>query len=238
MSSKTPSQFANVNPNVFFSTVIIIAIFLAIVIIAPSSFEFLTQQLKQWITDSFSWFYVLSVAVFLILLIYIACSDSGKIKLGPDHSQPEYKNGSWFAMLFTAGMGIGLMFFGVAEPVMHYVSPPSGDPESVASAQQALRITFFHWGLHAWAIYALVGLALAYFAYRHNLPLKTRSALYPIIGERIYGPLGDSIDTFATIGTVFGVATSLGFGVTQINSGLHYLFGIEQSTNIQVGLII
>ncbi|ENV10636.1 hypothetical protein F966_00402 [Acinetobacter higginsii] len=238
MPSKPSSQFANVNPNVFLSTVIIIAIFIAIVIIAPSSFEFLTQQLKQWITDSFSWFYVLSVAVFLILLIYIACSASGKIKLGPDHSQPEYSNGSWFAMLFTAGMGIGLMFFGVAEPVMHYVSPPSGDPESVASAQQALRITFFHWGLHAWAIYAVVGLALAYFAYRHNLPLKTRSALYPIIGKKIYGPWGDSIDTFATIGTVFGVATSLGFGVTQINSGLHYLFGIEQSSNVQVILII
>lgn len=238
MPSKPSSQFANVNPNVFLSTVIIIAIFIAIVIIAPSSFEFLTQQLKQWITDSFSWFYVLSVAIFLILLIYIACSASGKIKLGPDHSQPEYSNGSWFAMLFTAGMGIGLMFFGVAEPVMHYVSPPSGDPESIASAQQALRITFFHWGLHAWAIYAVVGLALAYFAYRHNLPLKTRSALYPIIGKRIYGLWGDSIDTFATIGTVFGVATSLGFGVTQINSGLHYLFGIEQSSNVQVILII
>ena len=238
MPSKPSSQFANVNPNVFLSTVIIIAIFIAIVIIAPSSFEFLTQQLKQWITDSFSWFYVLSVAVFLILLIYIACSASGKIKLGPDHSQPEYSNGSWFAMLFTAGMGIGLMFFGVAEPVMHYVSPPSGDPESIASAQQALRITFFHWGLHAWAIYAVVGLALAYFAYRHNLPLKTRSALYPIIGKKIDGPWGDGIDTFATIGTVFGVATSLGFGVTQINSGLHYLFGVEQSSQIQVGLIV
>lgn len=238
MPSKPSSHFENVNPNVFLSTVIIIAIFLAIVIIAPSSFEFLTQQLKQWITDSFSWFYVLSVAVFLILLIYIACSASGKIKLGPDHSQPEYSNGSWFAMLFTAGMGIGLMFFGVAEPVMHYVSPPSGDPESVGAAQQALRITFFHWGLHAWAIYAVVGLALAYFAYRHNLPLKTRSALYPIIGKKIYGPWGDSIDTFATIGTVFGVATSLGFGVTQINSGLHYLFGIEQSSQVQVGLIV
>ena len=238
MPSKPSSQFANVNPNVFLSTVIIIAIFIAIVVIAPSSFEFLTQQLKQWITDSFSWFYVLSVAIFLILLIYIACSASGKIKLGPDHSQPEYSNVSWFAMLFTAGMGIGLMFFGVAEPVMHYVSPPSGDPESIASAQQALRITFFHWGLHAWAIYAVVGLALAYFAYRHNLPLKTRSALYPIIGKKIYGPWGDGIDTFATIGTVFGVATSLGFGVTQINSGLHYLFGIEQSSNVQVILII
>ena len=238
MPSKPSSQFANVNPNVFLSSVMIIAIFLAIVVIAPNSFEFMTQQLKQWITDSFSWFYVLSVAIFLILLTYIACSASGKIKLGPDHSQPEYSNGSWFAMLFTAGMGIGLMFFGVAEPVMHYVTPPSGDPETVAAAQQSLRVTFFHWGLHAWAIYAVVGLSLAYFAYRHNLPLKTRSALYPLVGKKIYGPIGDGIDTFATIGTVFGVATSLGFGVTQINSGLHYLFGIEQSNHVQVILII
>lgn len=238
MPSKQPGWFANVNPNVFFGTVIIIALFLAVVVIAPSSFELLTQQLKQWITDSFSWFYVLSVAFFLILLIYIACSSIGRIKLGPDHSQPEYNNGSWFAMLFTAGMGIGLMFFGVAEPVMHYVNPPSGDAQTIEAAQQALRVTFFHWGLHAWAIYAVVGLALAYFAYRHNLPLKTRSALYPLIGKKIYGPWGDSIDIFATIGTVFGVATSLGFGVTQINSGLHYLFGVEQSTHIQVLLII
>ena len=238
MPSKQASWFANVNPNVFLGTVIIIALFLAVVVIAPSSFELLTQQLKQWITDSFSWFYVLSVAFFLILLIYIACSAIGRIKLGPDHSQPEYSNGSWFAMLFTAGMGIGLMFFGVAEPVMHYVNPPSGEPQTIEAAQQALRVTFFHWGLHAWAIYAVVGLALAYFAYRHNLPLKTRSALYPLIGKKIYGPWGDSIDIFATIGTVFGVATSLGFGVTQINSGLHYLFGIEQSTTTQVLLII
>ena len=238
MPSKQTSWFANVNPNVFLGTVIIIALFLAVVVIAPSSFELLTQHLKQWITDSFSWFYVLSVAFFLILLIYIACSSIGRIKLGPDHSQPEYGIGSWFAMLFTAGMGIGLMFFGVAEPVMHYVNPPSGDAQTIDAAQQALRVTFFHWGLHAWAIYAVVGLALAYFAYRHNLPLKTRSALYPLIGKKIYGPWGDSIDIFATIGTVFGVATSLGFGVTQINSGLHYLLGIEQSTHIQVLLII
>lgn len=194
MPSKQASWFANVNPNVFLGTVIIIALFLAVVVIAPSSFELLTQQLKQWITDSFSWFYVLSVAFFLILLIYIACSAIGRIKLGPDHSQPEYSNGSWFAMLFTAGMGIGLMFFGVAEPVMHYVNPPSGEPQTIEAAQQALRVTFFHWGLHAWAIYAVVGLALAYFAYRHNLPLKTRSALYPLIGKKIYGPWGDSID--------------------------------------------
>ncbi|MDM1782575.1 BCCT family transporter [Acinetobacter indicus] len=238
MSSKPSSWLANVNPNVFVSTVVIIAIFLGLVLFAPDTFQGLTQQLNQWITSSFSWFYVLSVAIFLIVLIYIALSDMGKIKLGPDHSQPAYHSGSWFAMLFTAGMGIGLMFFGVAEPVMHYVTPPIGEPQTLVAAQQSMRITFFHWGLHAWAVYTLVGLALAYFAYRHNLPLKIRSALYPLIGNRIYGPIGDGVDTFATIGTIFGVATTLGFGVTQINSGLNYLFGIEQQPSTQIVLII
>ena len=238
MSPKSSSWFANINPNVFISTVVIIAIFLGLVILAPDAFDLLTKQLNQWITTSFSWFYVLSVAIFLILLIYIALSDMGKIKLGPDHSQPAYSQASWFAMLFTAGMGIGLMFFGVAEPVMHYVTPPVGDPQTILAAQQSMQVTFFHWGLHAWAIYTLVGLSLAYFAYRHNLPLKIRSALYPLIGDRIYGRIGDGVDTFATIGTVFGVATTLGFGVTQINSGLNYLFGIEQAPSTQVVLII
>lgn len=238
MPSKPTSWYSNVNPNVFLSTVIIIGVFLAVVIFAPNSFDLITKQLNQWVTDSFSWFYVLSVAIFLIVLIYIAMSDMGKIKLGPDHSQPAYSNMSWFAMLFTAGMGIGLMFFGVAEPVMHYISPPSGDAETIQAAQQSMRVTFFHWGLHAWAIYTIVGLSLAYFAYRHNLPLKIRSALYPLIGKKIYGPIGDGVDTFATIGTVFGVATTLGFGVTQINSGLNYLFGIEQSSSNQIILIV
>ena len=238
MPSTKPSCFANINPNVFISTVAIIAIFLALVVFAPDAFSVFTQQLNQWITTSFSWFYVLSVAIFIILLAYIALSDMGKIKLGPEHSQPKYSSASWFAMLFTAGMGIGLMFFGVAEPVMHYVTPPAGEPETVLAAQQSMRVTFFHWGLHAWAIYTLVGLSLAYFAYRHQLPLKIRSALYPLIGQKIYGPIGDGVDTFATIGTVFGVATTLGFGVTQINSGLNYLFGIEQAPSTQVILII
>lgn len=238
MSSKKPTWFANVNPNVFFSSVTIIVLFLAIVLIAPNSFDLLTKQLNQWITTSFSWFYVLSVAIFLLVLCYFAFSDAGRIKLGPDHSQPEYSNKSWFAMLFTAGMGIGLMFFGVAEPIMHYVSPPTGEAETILAAQKAMQITFFHWGLHAWGIYALVGLSLAYFAYRHNLPLKVRSALYPMIGKKIYGPIGDGVDAFATIGTVFGVATTLGFGVTQINSGLNYLFGIEQGATTQIILVI
>lgn len=238
MPSIKPSLFANIKRNVFLSTVLILVLFLALILFDPSGFEALTKHLNQWIIDSFSWFYVLSVALFLILLIFIALSDMGKIKLGPDHSLPEYSSGSWFAMLFTAGMGIGLMFFGVAEPVMHYVNPPTGDGQTVDAAQQAMRITFFHWGLHAWAIYALVGLSLAYFSFRHNLPLKVRSALYPLVGKKIYGVTGDAVDTFATLGTIFGVATTLGFGVTQINSGLNYLFGIQQSIGIQVGLII
>ncbi|WP_336956152.1 choline BCCT transporter BetT [Acinetobacter johnsonii] len=238
MPSIKPSLFANVKRNVFLSTVVILVLFLALILFDPSGFEALTKHLNQWIIDSFSWFYVLAVAFFLILLIFIAFSDMGKIKLGPDHSLPEYSSGSWFAMLFTAGMGIGLMFFGVAEPVMHYVNPPTGDGQTVDAAQQAMRITFFHWGLHAWAIYALVGLSLAYFSFRHNLPLKVRSALYPLVGKKIYGATGDAVDTFATLGTIFGIATTLGFGVTQINSGLNYLFGIQQSIAIQVGLII
>jgi choline/glycine/proline betaine transport protein len=141
-------------------------------------------------------------------------------------------------MLFSAGMGIGLMFFGVAEPVMHFLSPPTGQSGTVDAAREALIITFFHWGLHAWAIYAIVALILAYFSFRHGLPLTLRSALYPLIGERIYGPIGHAVDIFAILGTVLGVATSLGFGVAQINTGLNYLFGLEVSVPVQIGLII
>ena len=140
-------------------------------------------------------------------------------------------------MLFSAGMGIGLMFFGVAEPLTHYLTPPEGDPETLEAARQAIVLTFFHWGIHAWGIYVVVGLSLAYFTYRHGLPLTIRSALYPLIGDRIYGPIGHIVDTIAVLGTLFGVATSLGFGVTQINAGLHTLFDIPISVNIQLVLI-
>lgn len=161
----------------------------------------------------------------------------GEIKLGPDHSMPEYDNLSWFAMLFSAGMGIGLLFFGVAEPIMHFSSPPVGDPNTLESAREAMKITFFHWGLHAWAIYSILAVTLAYFCYRKGLPLLPRSAFHPFLGDRIYGVSGDIIDIFAVIGTMFGVATSLGFGVTQVNAGLNYLFGVPQTSMIQIGLI-
>lgn len=169
---------------------------------------------------------------------YLGMSRFGDIKLGPDHSEPDFSYVSWFAMLFSAGMGIGLMFFGVAEPVMHYMAPPSGTPESVQAAKEALRITFFHWGLHAWSIYAIVALILAFFSYRHGLPLTLRSALYPIIGDKIYGPIGHAVDVFAVIGTVLGVATSLGYGVLQVNAGLNHLFGLPVNETVQVILIV
>ncbi|GAA4891612.1 choline BCCT transporter BetT [Ferrimonas pelagia] len=185
-----------------------------------------------------SWFYVLTVAVILMFVAFLGLSRFGDIKLGPDHAEPKYNNKSWFAMLFSAGMGIGLMFFGVAEPVMHFMSPPEGEPGSIEAAKEAMNITFFHWGLHAWAIYAIVALILAFFAYRHNLPLTLRSALYPLIGDKIYGPIGHAVDVFAILGTVFGVATSLGFGVAQVNAGLNYLFDVPIGTQSQVVLIV
>ncbi|BCA78499.1 BCCT family transporter [Desulfuromonas sp. AOP6] len=188
-----------------------------------------------FITRTFGWFYMLAVAAFLIFIVAVAFSPWGKIKLGPDHAAPQYSFPAWFAMLFSAGYGIALLFFGVAEPVLHYASPPSGAPATVDSAKQAMQIAFFHWGFHIWAIYGLVGLVLAYFSFRHGLPLSMRSALFPMIGERIHGPIGHTVDVFAILGTMFGIATTLGLSVAQINAGINYLWPtIPVGTTVQV----
>ncbi len=192
----------------------------------------------EYITDDFGWFYMLAVALFLIFIISISISPWGHIKLGPDHSEPEYSFSSWFAMLFSAGYGIALLFFGVAEPILHYAAPPSGEALTIEAAKQAMQIAYFHWGFHIWAIYGLVGLTLAYFAFRHGLPLSMRSTLYPLIGDKIHGPAGHTVDTFAILGTLFGIATTLGLSVSQINAGLNYLWpSIEVSTTVQVTII-
>ena len=236
---ETPSQRSvTINPPVFYGSAALITALVLFASIFPVTAQDFFGQLQSWILENVSWFYILAVAIILLSTIFLAASRYGDIKLGPDHSEPDYKNITWFAMLFSAGMGIGLMFFGVAEPVMHFIAPPVGDPNTVEAAREAMKLTFFHWGLHAWAVYAIVALILSVFSYRHGLPLTLRSALYPLIGERIYGPIGHAVDIFAIIGTVFGIATSLGYGVLQINSGFNYLFDLPISTNIQVVLII
>src|SRR5690554_2624453 len=229
---------ARLNPPVFYSAAGLIVAILLFAALAPTTADKWFQRVQSAIIENGSWFYVLAVAVILLSVLYLGFSRMGAIKLGPDHSEPDYSRLSWFSMLFSAGMGIGLMFFGVAEPVMHFLSPPVAEAGSVEAAREAMKITFFHWGLHAWAIYAIVALILAFFAYRHGLPLTLRSALYPMIGDRIYGPIGHIVDVFAVIGTVFGVATSLGYGVTQINAGINYLFDVPVSDTVQVVLII
>lgn len=189
----------------------------------------------SWITETFGWFYMLSVALFLVFIVSVAASSWGNIKLGPDHAEPQYSFPEWFAMLFSAGYGIALLYFGVAEPVLHYAAPPAGAAETVDAAKQAMQIAFFHWGFHIWAIYGVVGLVLAYFSFRHGLPLSIRSALYPLIGDKIYGPIGHAVDVFAILGTLFGIATTLGLSVTQINAGLHYLWpSIPVNTTTQI----
>lgn len=236
-SSRNPFSADHINPPVFFGSVILIFAIVVFGAVMPERAGHLFSQVQSWIVGTFGWFYLLAVAIFLIFSIYLAISRYGDIRLGPEHSKPDFSYGSWFAMLFSAGMGIGLLFYGVAEPVMHMNSPPKGDGQTVAAAREAMSTTFFHWGLHAWAIYAVVGLSLAYFGFRHGLPLTIRSSLYPLIGDRIHGPIGHVVDTFAVLGTLFGVATSLGLGVMQVNAGLNYLFGVDVSTGVQILLI-
>jgi len=229
---------SNINPPVFFGSGILILSFVVFGTVFPETANDTFTTVQTWIVTTFGWFYVLAVALFVIFALYLAVSGHGQVRLGPDDSRPDYSYPSWFAMLFSAGMGIGLMFFAVAEPIMHFTNPPTGIGGDVAAAREAMKITFFHWGIHAWAIYAVIGLALAYYAFRHGLPLTVRSALHPLIGERIYGPIGHAADIFAVLGTMFGVATSLGLGVLQVNAGLAHLFGIPETTPVQLVLIL
>ena len=226
-----------VNPPVFLASAGLIIAFVLFGALFPTTAGSLFDRLQSAIIVDFGWLYVVAVAGFLAFVLFLMFSRYGDVKLGPDESEPEYSYLSWFAMLFSAGMGIGLLFFGVAEPLQHFGAPPVGEGGTVEAARQAMVLTFFHWGLHAWAIYIVVGLALAYFAFRHGLPLTIRSALFPLIGRRIHCPIGHAVDIFAVLGTMFGVATSLGFGVLQVNAGFHHLFGLPVGSGVQIMLI-
>ena len=227
----------SINPVVFFGASAIIAVFLIVGILVPEGAERFFSAIQTWISDSLGWLYILAVAGFLFAVLFVALSRYGNLRLGPDDARPEFSYLSWVAMLFAAGMGIGLMFFAVAEPIQHFSAPPEAQPMSLDAAREAMVITFFHWGVHAWAVYAVVGLSLAYFSFRYNLPLTIRSGLYPLFGERIKGTIGNVVDIFAVVSTIFGIATSLGLGVLQIDAGLGYLFGLPQEAWFQLVLI-
>lgn len=237
-SKSNLKRFVDVHPAVFIPSSIIIVTFIAITLIVGEPMEEIFLTVQETISQNAGWLFILVVNFFLFFMIYLAFSKYGEIRLGGQEAVPEFKRSAWFAMLFSAGMGIGILFWSVAEPVFHFLEPPMSEAKSVAASEESMNFSFLHWGLHAWGIYALVGMALAFFAFNRKMPLAIRSVFYPIFGERIHGPLGNVIDILATIATVFGLATSLGFGVKQVNSGLNYLFDITVSPEVQVVLIL
>ncbi len=229
--------FATVNPTVFIASAIMVLAFVGFGVSFPATASQVFEGIQGFITEYLGWGYLLAVTVFLVFLIWLGFSRYGSIRLGQPDDRPEFGYGAWFAMLFSAGMGIGLVFWSVAEPILHYQHPPTGEGETMEAARQAMVYTFFHWGLHAWAVYVVLGLSVAYFSFRHRLPLTIRSIFYPLLGDRIYGPIGHVIDILAVFGTLFGLATSLGFGAMQLNTGLNVLFDMPVSHWYQVGII-
>ncbi|EPO8005683.1 choline BCCT transporter BetT, partial [Pseudomonas aeruginosa] len=213
-------------------------LFAAVVIGFPQRAGEWLLAAQTWASQTVGWYYLLAMTLYLIFVVVTALSGYGKIKLGADHDEPEFSYLSWAGMLFAAGISITLFFFCVSEPLTHFLQPPQGEAGTQEAARQAMELLFLHWGLHGWGVFALVAMALAYFAYRHNLPLALRSALYPLIGKRINGPIGYTVDCFGIIATVFGLGADMGFGVLQLNSGLDYLYAIPHTHAVQMVLIV
>lgn len=226
------------NPPVFYGAAILILLFAAVVIGFPQRAGEWLLAAQTWASQTVGWYYLLAMTLYLIFVVVTALSGYGKIKLGADHDEPEFSYLSWAGMLFAAGISITLFFFCVSEPLTHFLQPPQGEAGTQEAARQAMELLFLHWGLHGWGVFALVAMAMAYFAYRHNLPLALRSALYPLIGKRINGPIGYTVDCFGIIATVFGLGADMGFGVLQLNSGLDYLYAIPHTHPVQMALIV
>jgi choline/glycine/proline betaine transport protein len=208
-----------------------------VTLIYQESISVLFESIQSFIAAKFGWLYVIAVNTILLFCIYLAFSRFKNIRLGGPDCKPEFSTWAWLSMLFNAGIGLVLMFYSVAEPILHFSNPPYGEAGTIEAAQNALNLSFVHWGMHGWAVYALMGLSIGFFCYNRGLPLGVRWVLYPLLGERLRGPIGHFIDVTAVVATMFGLATTLGLGIQHINSGLHYLFGIAENTNIQVLLI-
>jgi choline/glycine/proline betaine transport protein len=224
-------------PPVFLPSAILIVLFISVTLIVGDPMEAIFDRLQNGIVDNLGWLLVLAVNIFMVVSFLFAFSKFGSIRIGGNDARPEFSTFAWFSMLFSAGMGIGLLFFSVGEPMMHFSTPPVPFSDQAERANNAFTYTFLHWGLHAWAIYALIGLGLAFMAFNRNQPLTIRSLYYPLFGDRIHGPVGNIIDVIAVVATLFGLATSLGFGVQQVSAGLDHLFQIPNTVNTQVILI-
>ncbi len=240
--AETTIKKMDIHPVVFFTSAFLIISFVVLSLLYVGDIKVIFSAIQNFIATKAGWFYVLVVNVFLAFIVYLLFSKYGKVRLGGAKARPKFSTWAWFAMLFSAGMGIGLLFYSVAEPMYHFMTPPPvGDlpiqAETMQSAKTAMVMTFFHWGLHAWAVYAIVGLALAFFTFNWGLPLTVRSIFYPLLRDKIYGPIGNFIDITAVVATLFGVATSLGLGVKQINAGMDHLFHTGQTQFIQIILI-
>lgn len=234
-------RWIKIQPRVFVISVLLIAVIIGLTLSNLSAADQFFASLLRQLTASGGLFFLVTVNLLLVFCILVAFSRFGDIRLGGEEARPEFSRWGWFSMLFSAGMGIGLVFYSVAEPIMHFTDPPytSTVPESAEAASQAMTFTYYHWGFHAWGIYALMGLALAFFSYNRGQPLTLRSVFRPLLGRRIEGWLGDGIDIIAVMATLFGLATSLGLGARQVNAGLAYLIeGIPMGTGVQVMLII
>lgn len=225
------------NPPVWFGSAGIVVGFVFLGGLFPDFTQRIFSALQSGILNNLGWFYILSASLLLIFVLWLGIGPFGRMKLGPDDSEPEFRFVPWFCMLLSAGMGIGIVYFGAAEPLLHYADPPVGEGRTDQALSEAMRFTFFHWGFHPWAIYTSIALPLAYMHFRHDLPLAPRVLLYPLMKDRIYGWPGHLVDILCTTGTLFGVATSLGLGSIQINGGLNALFGMPVGTGYQIGLI-
>lgn len=226
-----------INPPVFFTSAGLLLAFLVIAVLFPTATADFLPKLYTSVATNFGWFYILSVSGFFIFTLWLLGSRYSGLKLGKDDEEPIFSTLTWFAMLFSAGIGIGLVYYGVAQPILHYTNPPSVEAGSALARQNAVPLTIFHWGVSAWSVFAVTALAIAYFAYRRDLPLTLRSCFYPVLGERIHGWMGHCIDILAVFGTLFGLATSLGLGAMSVSAGFHRLFGFDHSTNTQLILI-
>jgi choline/glycine/proline betaine transport protein len=234
---RTAHRFFDIHPPVFWPTLALLIVFITAVLVIGEPAEELFSRIQDWISTHFGWFLVLVINVLLFAVLYFAFSRMGTIRLGGRNAVPDFSRGAWFAMLFSAGMGIGILFWGVAEPLFHFSDPPVPAGGGEAAAQEAMGISFLHWGLHAWGVYALVGLALAFFSFNRDMPLAFRSVFYPMLGERVHRWPGDVIDVLAVLATLFGLATSLGFGVKQVSAGLSHLFGTPDVLMTRIILI-